>query len=104
MVFHATNFSVTVLLLLAFTVFMMGVRQRKPLENNWPLIYWVLMLTFTYVRSEETFNIMAVAAGMTAGLMLRFEFMNNVFIKGMKIVEMVVWCYVLLRGTDMVMY
>ena len=47
---------------------------------------------------------MAVAAGRTAGLMLRFEFMNTIFIKGMKAIEMVVWCYVLIRGTDMVMY
>ena len=103
MVFRATNFSVTVLLLLAFTVFMMGVRQRKPLENNWPLIYWALMLTFTYVRPEETFNILVVGAGLTAGLMLRFEFMNSFCTKTLKLVEMGIWSYVLVRGTDIVM-
>jgi hypothetical protein len=102
MVFRATNFSVIILLLLAFTVFMMGVRQRKPLENNWPLIYWMLMLTFTYVRQEETFNILVVGAGLTAGLMLRFEFMNTPFTKTMKYIEMAIWCYVLLRGADIV--
>jgi hypothetical protein len=103
MVFHASNFSVVVLLLLAFTVFMMGVRQRKPLENNWPLTYWALMLAFTYVRPEETFNILAIGAGLTSGLMLRFEFMNTIVTKGLKYVEMGIWCYVLIRGVDIVM-
>ncbi|HET8549413.1 MAG TPA: hypothetical protein VFL57_15480 [Bryobacteraceae bacterium] len=102
MVFRATNFTVIILLLLAFTVFMMGVRNRKPLENNWPLVYWVLMLSFTYVRPEETFNLVIVGAGLAAGLMLRFEFMNSFFIKTVKYIEMAIWCYVLVRGADIV--
>ena len=102
MAFEATNFSVIILLLLAFTIFMMRVRQHKPLENNWPLIYWVLMLTFTYVRPEESFNILVIGAGLTAGLMLRFEFMNTAITKGMKWIEMGIWGYVLIRGVDIV--
>ena len=39
--FRATNFTVSVLLLMAATIFMMFVRMRKPVENNWPFLYWV---------------------------------------------------------------
>src|SRR4051794_9342401 len=96
--FRATNFSVTVLLLIALTIFMAGVRNRKPLDNNWPLIYWILVFMFTLVREEETYNFNLILVGLGAGLLLRFEFMNNFFVRLLKTVELGVWAYVIYRS------
>ena len=104
MSFRATNFSVTVLLLIALTIFMAGVRNKKPLDNNWPLIYWLLAFLFTLVREEDTYNLNIILVGLAAGFLLRFEFMNKFFIRLVKTVEIGVWAYVIYRGFQMVLY
>ncbi len=104
MSFRATNFSVTVLLLIALTIFIAGVRNKKPLENNWPLIYWLLAFLFILVREEETYNFNIILIGLAAGFLLRFEFMNNFFVRLVKTVEIGVWIYVVYRGFQMILY
>jgi hypothetical protein len=96
--FNANNFTVIVLLLMALTVFMISVRVRKPLDNNWLLFYWLLMTGFTITRPEANFNLRWIALGLLAGLMLRFEFMNRTFTRVIMVVEMCVFVYVLLSG------
>src|SRR5689334_9002140 len=96
--FHATNFTVTTMLLVAFTVFMAGVRNKKSLDSNWPLLYWVLVLVFTLVRPEETFHYQLVLLGLASALLLRFEFMNDFFVKMFRAIETVVFVYVVIRG------
>jgi hypothetical protein len=102
--FRATNFSVTILLLMAMTIFTAWWRNRKPLDNSWPLIYWLLVFLFTLVREEETYSLNIVLVGVGAGLMLRFEFMNPFFVRLVKTVELVIWCYVLYRGFQIIVY
>jgi hypothetical protein len=102
--FRATNFSVAVLLLIAATVFMIGVRNRKPLDNNWPLMYWIAAFFFTLVREEDTFNINIILAGLAAGMLLRFEFMNPFLVRLVKLVELAVWGYVIYRGFQIILY
>lgn len=102
--FRANNFTVTVLLLMAFTIVVIRVRQCKPLENTWPLVYWVLVLFFTVVRPEETFNLAIITAGVVAGFLLRFEFMNTFFTRAVKVVEYGVWSYVIIRGMNICFY
>lgn len=104
MSFRATNFSVTVLLLIGLTIFMAGVRNKKPLDNNWPLIYWLLAFMFTVVREEDTYNSYIILLGLGAGLLLRFEFMNVFFVRLLKTVEVGVWAYVIYRGFQMILY
>lgn len=96
--FNANNYTVSVLLLMALTVFMIGVRVRKPLENNWLLFYWLLITTLTFGRLEEAFDSRFVLVGLLAGLMLRFEFMNRTFTRLIMVVEMIGFIYVLLAG------
>jgi len=102
--FRATNFTVAVLLLMALTIFMAWLRNRKPLDNSWPLIYWILVFLFTLVREEETYNLNIILVGLAAGMLLRFEFMNPFFIRLVKTVEVGVWCYVLYRGFQIIVY
>jgi hypothetical protein len=95
MKFHATNFTVSVLLLMAATVFMMIVRLRKPIENNWPFIYWLAVTAATLTYPDLTFDFRIILVGLIAGLMLRFEFLNHAVTKLVMLVEMLVWFYIL---------
>jgi hypothetical protein len=101
--FRANNFTVTTLLLIAFTVFMATVRNKKPLDNNWPLLYWMLVVAFTLVRQEDTFNVYIVMVGLLSGLLLRFEFLNEFFVKLVRIVEIAVQIYVVIRGFQIIL-
>lgn len=96
--FRATNFTITTLLLVAFTVFIAGVRNKKSLESNWPLLYWALVLVFTLVRTEETFDYRLVLLGLGVALLLRFEFMNEFLVKTARVIEMAMFAYICLRG------
>ncbi|HYZ86503.1 MAG TPA: hypothetical protein VE621_18960 [Bryobacteraceae bacterium] len=104
MSFRATNFTVMVLLLLAFTIFTMAYRQKRPLDSNVPFIYWILMFLFTLVRPEETWDLRLILVGAFAGLMLRFEFMNRWMARIVQWVEMAVWVYVLYRGCQIIFF
>ena len=94
MTFHATNFTVSILLLMALTLFIAGVRVRKPVENNWVLFYWILVTVAT-ISNPELYDFRIIAVGLAAGLLVRFEFMNNAITRLVLIVEMCVWAYIL---------
>src|SRR5688572_21293052 len=94
MSFHATNFTVSILLLMALTLFIAGVRVRKPVENNWVLFYWILVTVVT-ITTPELYDFRIIAVGLAAGLLLRFEFMGGAVIRLVLIVEMCVWAYIL---------
>ena len=94
MSFHATNFTVSILLLMALTLFIAGVRVRKPVENNWVLFYWILVTVVT-ITNPDVFDFRIICVGLAAGLLLRFEFMGGAFTKLVLIVEMAVWAYIL---------
>ena len=98
MAFRANNFTVSVILLMAFDVVMLWVRQRRNSDNIWPVLFWFLLIFFTAVRPEETFNFYAVLLGLTMALMMRFEFMNAFFMRAARFVEFLVFGYVLVRG------
>jgi hypothetical protein len=94
MSFHATNYTVSLLLLMALTVFIAGVRLRAPLENNWPFLYWILVTVVT-ISNSDVFDFRVVLVGLAAGLLLRFEFMNRKFARFVMFIEMLVWAYIL---------
>jgi hypothetical protein len=102
MSFHATNFTVSVLLLMALTVFMAVVRTRKPLDNNWLLFYWILVTFVAISNPAELFDFRIILIGLIAGLLLRFEFMNRMFTRLAMILEMFVFAYVLVCGWGIV--
>jgi hypothetical protein len=98
MSFHATNFTVSILLLMAVTVFMAVVRMKKPLENNWLLFYWILITFVAVAHAAEVFDFRIIVVGLVAGLLLRFEFMNRTFARVVMAVELSVMAYVLFCG------
>ena len=101
--FHASNFSIIILLLMAATVFIFGVRQARPMENNWPLLYWIAFFLFASSQ-PDAYKPEAAFIGLGCGLMLRFEFMNRVFAKLIRYVEVTVFCYIVIHGMNLVVY
>jgi hypothetical protein len=98
MSFHATNYTVSIVLLMAATIFMIGVRLQKPLENNWPLLYWILLTLICFRYPDDTFDPRVVMAGLGAGLLLRFEFISSAVTTFVRFVELCVWGYILYMG------
>src|SRR3712207_5916991 len=98
MSFHATNFTVSILLLMALTVFMAVVRTKKPLENNWVLFYWMLVTFVAIANPAEIFDFRIILLGLFAGLLLRFEFMNRMVTRLAMTIEMIGFAYVLFCG------
>ena len=103
MTFHATNFTVSVLLLMAATVFMMLVRVRKPVENSWPFLYWIAVTVATFTKPELAFDFRIILVGLIAGLMLRFEFLNRGVTRFVMVIEMAVWIYILYASWIIIM-
>ena len=97
--FHATNFTVSLLLLMALTIFIAVVRVRKPIENNWPFLYWVLVTVVT-ILNANLFDFRIILVGLIAGLLLRFEFMNRSVVRLAMIVEVAVLGLCALRELD----
>jgi hypothetical protein len=89
-------------LLIAFTIFIAVVRSKRPLENNWPLLYWILVVFFVLVRAEDSFNPTYLLIGLASGLLLRFEFMNSMFIRIIRTVELAAMLYVVCRGIQII--
>jgi hypothetical protein len=101
--FHATNYTISIALLMAATVFVAGVRFRKPLENNWPLFYWIFVTVLSLRFPEQTFEAGWVLTGLAAGLLLRFEFIGGWVTVLIKVIELAVWGFILYHGLIIVM-
>jgi len=88
--FTADVFSVTTLLLVAFALFVVYIRIKNWLDSNVPIIYYIAMIV--YVRSISIDNprlpLWLVLVGFALGGLLRFEFMNPVFTRIIKTLEL----------------
>lgn len=104
MSFQSTNYSVSMLLLMAATVAMMIVRAKKPLENNWPVFYWILVLLISLRWPEDTWDFRVVLVGAAAGFLLRFEFMNAFFVRLVRLAEIGVQVYMLYTALLRIVY
>jgi hypothetical protein len=98
MSFNANNYTVSIVLLMALTLFIAGVRMRKPLENNWVIFYWGLITVISFRYPDDTFDPRVVLIGLAAGLLLRFEFLGRVMARVLMLIEACVWAYILYTG------
>ena len=102
MSFNATNHSVIIVLLMALTLFTAGVRMQKPVDHNWPLIYWIIMMLVSFRYPDETFDPRIILIGAGVGLLLRFEFLGRIVVNFLRFVEVCVWAYIIYMGFVMV--
>ena len=92
--FHATNYTVSILLLMCVTFFIAQLRWRKSLENNWPMFYWAFVALLSLKYPEETFDPQIVLAGLAVGALLRLEFIGGWVTKLLKVVELGFFGYI----------
>ena len=101
--FRADNFSVMVLILMAFTIMVIRVRMTKPLENTWPLVYWVLICSLPSCGRKRRSTWRSSWRGwLRISAALRVH--EPVFIGLVRYVEYAVWTYVMLRGMSLCFY
>jgi hypothetical protein len=85
---HLSNSSeVTLGLLVAFGLFVAYIRLRNWLDSNVPIIFYILLIA--YMQSNDgAVPFWLICTGCALALMLRFEFMNNGFMRGVKFLEL----------------
>jgi len=86
--FTADVFSVTTLLMVAFALFVVYIRVKNWLDSNVPIIYYVLMIIYVRSIDNPRLPLWVVLVGFALGGLLRFEFMNPVFTKIIKALEL----------------
>jgi len=98
-----TNYTVSIALLLFWTVATIVVRYNKPLESNWPIVYWIAMSLISLRYPDNTWDFRYVALGFATALVLRFEFMNRTVANVFKVLEVLVFCYVIWWGGQLLL-
>jgi hypothetical protein len=84
---HSGATEVTLGLLILFGLFVAYTRMKNWLDSNVPIIFYVLLILFMQAN-EGSVPFWLICAGCGLALMLRFEFMNAAFTKGIKFLEM----------------
>jgi hypothetical protein len=81
--------SVTTILMAAVALYVMYTRLKNWLESNVPIFFYVFLII--YMRAVDgSVPLWLSLAGMCCALILRFEFMNEFFIKVVKFLEFAV--------------
>jgi hypothetical protein len=80
--------NVTTALMAIFALFVIYTRLKNWLESNVPLLYYLALIIYMQAV-EGSVPLWLSLAGLCCALILRFEFMNEVFIRIVKLVEMV---------------
>jgi hypothetical protein len=96
-----TTFNLTTLVLLSLTVWILVVRHRSKLDNNWPLFYYIALVAYSR-KFEETIDPTPVLVAVAMALLLRFEFLDGWILKAIKFVETAILVWVMWRCLQLV--
>ena len=103
MSFTADVFSVTTLLLVAFALFVIYIRTKNWLDSNVPIIYYVAMIIYVKSIDNPRLPLWVVLVGFALGGLLRFEFMNTVFTRIIKALEMLTLAVIIYLSLAMIL-
>jgi hypothetical protein len=93
--------SVTTILMAALALYVIYTRLKNWLESNVPIFYYVFLVI--YMRAVDgSVPLWLSLAGMCCALILRFEFMNELFTKVVKFIEMVILAVIIYLCVTMV--
>lgn len=97
-----TPFSVITFIMMVATAGVIWIRFRKPVENNWPLFYYLAVVV--YLKAfDGALEPMVVYVGMVVALLLRFEFLGGFILKVVKVADLLILGYFLWRGVSMIL-
>ena len=72
--------------MVGFAVFVLWVRSKNWLDSNVPIIFYVVMII--YMRAVDgQVPLWLILAGLSLGLILRFEFINPFLTKSVRFLE-----------------
>lgn len=78
--------SVTTILMACFAVFVIYTRVRNWLESNVPILFYLFLVI--YMKAVDgSVPLWLSLAGLGCALILRFEFMNEIFTRVVKFLE-----------------
>jgi hypothetical protein len=100
--FRADVFSVTLLLLVVFALFVIYIRFKNWLDSNVPLIYYVTMIIYVRYVDPPNLPLWLILVGFAFGGLLRFEFMNPTFTKIIKFLEIATLCVIIYLSLSMI--
>jgi hypothetical protein len=93
--------SVTTVLMAALALYVMYTRLKNWLESNIPIFFYVFLII--YMRAVDgSVPLWLSLAGMCCALILRFEFMNEFFIRVVKFLEFAVLAVIIYLCVTMV--
>jgi len=101
--FTADVFSVTTLLMVAFALFVVYTRTKNWLDSNIPIIYYVAMITYVKSIDNPRLPLWIVLVGFALGGLLRFEFMNTVFTRIIKTLELATLAVIIYLSLAMIL-
>jgi uncharacterized membrane protein len=101
--FTADVFSVTTLLMVAFALFVVYIRVKNWLDSNVPLIYYVLMIIYVRSIDNPRLPLWVVLVGFALGGLLRFEFMNPIFTRIIKALELATLAVIIYLSLAMIL-
>lgn len=85
----SSTVSVTTGLMAAFALVVVYARLKNWVDSNIPIFFYVAMII--YMRAVDgSVPLWLLLAGLACTLTLRFEFMNNFFIRVLKVIELAV--------------
>ena len=84
--FNATPGSITTLLMVAFAVFVIYTRFKNWLDSNVPIFFYIILVIFMNSVDVNLPHLLVYVA-FALGLTMRFEFMNKIFIRIVKTLE-----------------
>jgi hypothetical protein len=97
-----TPFNVITVIMMAATAWVIWARSHKPVENNWPLFYYLGIVI--YLKTfERSFDPLIVYIGLVSALFLRFEFLGGFILKTVRMMDLMILAYYIWRGLAMVM-
>lgn len=102
MYFRFTLFNTLTLVVMGATAAMVWVRFRFSLEKTWPLVYYLMVIAYSEAF-PGSLSPYWVFAGVVIGLLLRFEFMGGPVLKGVRLAELAVFGYVLVRSLQLLL-
>jgi hypothetical protein len=81
--------SVTTVLMAALALYVIFTRLKNWLESNIPILYYIFLVIYMKAM-DGSVPLWLSLAGLCCALILRFEFLNEFFIKAVKFIEMTI--------------
>lgn len=94
---------VTLGLLILFGVFVAYTRMKNWLDSNVPIFFYILLIGFMQAN-DGSVPFWLICTGCGLALMLRFEFMNTVFTRGVKFLELTALAVMLYLSLGMLLH